>query len=169
MSARDLAARFAVSRQTIHAVARQVGDASTVLDGTTHVVSARVSDRELRAFEATIGRHGLSRSEAIKRLVRAAGEVFVTEGEEADQLRRLGAAVNRIGGNINQIAKACNEARIKGQALPYTARSHAEVREALTVVFEVADQVRQLAEARRATLNVVVAATLHEERPDETA
>jgi Bacterial mobilisation protein (MobC)/Ribbon-helix-helix protein, copG family len=160
--AQDLAARFGVSRQTIHATARRLGDAPQAASGGTRVVGVRVSDQELRRFDAIIGRHGLSRSEAIKRLMRGVGELFVAEGDEAERLKQLGTAINRVGGNVNQIAKACNEARLKGQPLPYTAEAHAEVREALALAFEIADQVRQLADSRRASLSVAVAATFRE-------
>lgn len=158
--ARDLAARFQVTPQTINATTRRLREAPAVRDGGTCVLSVRVSDRELRALDATIVRYGLSRSAALKRLVGAAGGVLAPDTEGAQGLMQLGAAVNRIGGNLNQVARACNEARLKGERLPYTAQAHAEVRAAVALVLEVVAQVQQLARSRRGQLDVVVGQAL---------
>lgn len=163
----ELAARFEVSRQTIHAATRQLRDAPAVQGADTQAIGVRVSSRALRDFDVAIGRHGLTRSEALKRLMGAAGTMLAPDDDSAEGLRQLGAAVNRIGGNLNQIARACNEARLKGQRLPYTAQSHAEVRAAVAVVLEVVAQVQQMARSRRGQLDVVVGQALKGEVRDE--
>ncbi|TNC66267.1 HTH domain-containing protein [Rubellimicrobium roseum] len=161
--AQDLAARFGVSRQTIHATLRQ-GQGRPAEVG-TQVVAVRVSERELRQFEVALSRHGLTRSAALKRMMRTAGDLLAPDEAGAQALKELGAAINRLGGNVNQIARACNEARLLGHPLPYTAQSHAEVREALRVVFEVADQIQALARSRRSQLDVRVVDAFREEDP----
>ena len=160
VSAQALAARFGVTRQTIHAVLRQVRGAPAADGGPTRSFSVRSTDADLRRFDAAIGRHGLTRAEALRRLMLAVEEVFVANEAEAEGVRRLGVALNKMGTNVNQIAKACNEARLKGQAIPYTAQCHAEVREALSLAFSVADQVRQLADGKRARVTAAVAGAL---------
>lgn len=150
-----LAERFGVSRQTIHAVARQAhGEpgAGPIL----RFLTVRAPAADLDRFSAAAARHGLTRAEAIRRLLRAVDDVFVADPPEAARLHALGVALHRVGTNVNQIAKACNEARLRGQALPYSAADHDEVREALALAFEVADQVRHLAEGRRRTIGAAV-------------
>lgn len=165
----DLAARFEVSPQAINAVVRQLKAAPAVADAGTYVVSVRLSERELRAFEVTIGRFGLTRSEALKRLVRSASGTLALDEDASDRLKRLGAEVNRIGLNLNQVARACNEARQMGQRIPYTAKSHAVVRAAVELVADVVGQVQQMARSRRAQLDVVVAEALRNEGDGEPA
>lgn len=160
VEAQELAKRFGVSRQTIHAVVRQLRGAPNVETEGTRTFGVRVTHRELRQFDAAVGRHGLTRAEAVRRLMLAVGDVFVANEEEADRLRQLGVALNKTGTNVNQIARACNEARLRGQPVPYTAQAHAEVREVLAIAFAVADQVRQLAESKRATVKLTVTAAL---------
>ena len=166
--ARALAERYGVTRKTIDNAVRHVRDAAAVQDSPTRVVGVRVSERELRAFDAALARQGLTRSEALKRMMRAAGGLLALDGESREGLDQLRAALNRVGSNVNQIARACNQARVSGQPLPYTAQDHAEIRAALGVVFQVADQVRDLARSRRAQLDVTVGAMLREESPDAT-
>ncbi len=163
VSPQELAARFGVSRQTVHATVRSWRDAPAVMDAGTQVVGVRVSRRRLQAFEAAIAQHGLTKTEALKRLMFAAGTLLAPDPESAERLRRLGAEVNRVGLTLNQLSRACNEARLKGQPIPYTATSHAEVRAAVELVVEAVGQVSQMARGRRGQLDGAVAAALRTE------
>ncbi len=166
---KELAARFGVSRQTIHAVVRALRDAPALEGQGTKVVGVRVTNAELRDFDEAIGRLGFTRTEGLRRLMRSAEVVLAPDEEMADQLRRFGAEVNRVGGNLNQLSRACNEARLMGQPIPYTAQSHAEVRAAIRVVFEAVAQVGQLVRAQRRQLDVVVAELLQAEAGNDAA
>ncbi len=167
VAAAALAQRFGVSRQTIHLVVRQLRGAPNADGGPTRSFTVRASEEDLRRFDGAIGRHGLTRAEAIRRLMLAVGNVFVADEEEADRLRQLGVALNKVGTNVNQIARACNEARHMGQPIPYTAQSHAELREVTGLAFAVADQVRHLADGKRASVQEAITAAFgggpHEE------
>ena len=160
VGAQALAARFGVSRQTIHAVVRGARAAQTATGARSRVVSTRVSEGDLVAFDTAVATTGLSRSEALGRMVQGAAGFFVPEAGEAEALRRATTALDRAGGNVNQIARALNEARLKGQALPFTARSNAKLKELAQVVFELADHVQALARARQAELGAATAAAL---------
>lgn len=164
--ARALAERYEVTRKTIDNAVRHVRDAAAIQGSPTRVVGVRISERELREFDAVLVRQGLTRSEALKRMMRAASGLLALDEESREGLDQLRAALNRVGSNVNQIAKACNQARVSGQPLPYSAQDHAEVRAALGVVFQVADQVRDLARSRRGQLDVTVGAVLCEAGPD---
>ena len=164
---RALATRFGVSVQTVTAAVRSLRDAPAVEGQGTRVLGLRVTTQEARAFEAAIGRLGISKTEALRRLMHAASDVLAPDEELADRLRRYGAEVNRVGGNLNQLARACNEARLMGQPIPYTARSHAEVRAAIRAEFDTAAHVGQLARDRRGRLDAVVAEALGAGGDDE--
>jgi hypothetical protein len=159
--AQALAARFGVSRQTIHSAARRI-EGAAARGAASRVLSLRVSDRDLGTFDAALVRLGVGRSEAMKRMMGRVGGLLAADDEAAAALRELGAQINRLGSNINQIARACNEARMMGQPLPYTEASHAEVRTALRLVFQVARQAQAIAEARCAQFDHATLAAFRE-------
>jgi len=61
---------------------------------------------------------------------------------------------------VNQIARRLNEAKLKGERLPYTSASHAEIRDLAVLVFDMADQIQEMFRARRRTLDVEVTKAL---------
>lgn len=163
VASKDLAARFEVAPQTINAVARRLRDAPAVEDTGTQVVSVRVSIQELRAFEAAAKSYNLTKTEALRRLMRSATTVLAPDGQTVDGLLTLAAQVNRLGGNLNQVAYVCNEARAQGQRLPYTEASHVQVRAAVDAVWTVVGQIRQMAFGLRGQLDAKVTAALRTE------
>ena len=66
-----------------------------------------------------------------------------------EELRGLSAALNRVGNNVNQVARRLNEAKLKRERLPYTPASHAEIRDLAVLVFDMADQIQEMFRARR--------------------
>lgn len=160
VGAQALAVRFGVSRQTIHAVVRGMRAAQATTGVRSRVVSTRVSEGDLAAFDAVLAGTGLSRSESLGRMVQGAAGFFVPEVGEAEALRRATAALDRAGGNVNQIARALNEARLKGQTLPFTAGSNDRLKELAQAVFELADHVQALARGRQAELRAATVAAL---------
>lgn len=87
----------------------------------------------------------------------AATTVLVPDQDTAQPLKRLGAEVHRIGGNLNQTSRACNEARLSGHRIPYTERTHAEVCAAIDVMIQGVGQISQMARGQRGQLDVAVA------------
>jgi transposase-like protein len=130
-------------------------------DGPSCVVAVRVSRGELRAFEAAIRGAGLTRSEGMKRLMRAASGFFDARDEaEAETLRSLGAALARAGSNANQIARACNAAQARGERLPWATGWPGEVAELGAAAFGIAREVRALADGRRGREGAALLAAL---------
>lgn len=164
-----LASRFGVSVQTITAAVRSLRDAPALEGQGTKVLGLRVTSQEVRDFEVAIGRLGITKTAALKRLMHQAGVLLAPDDEMTDQLRRYGAEINRIGGNLNQLSRACNEARLMGQPIPYTAQSHAEVRAAIRAVFETVAHVGQMARDRRGRLDILVAGALMTDGDDAPA
>ena len=94
------------------------------------------------------------------RLMLAAAGVFLPDDEMCDELRCLGAALNRVGNNVNQIARRLNEAKVRGERLSYPASSHRDVRALAGLVFDLADQVQEMSRARRSVLDLEITSAL---------
>ncbi|MEI4235131.1 plasmid mobilization relaxosome protein MobC [Roseovarius sp. D22-M7] len=159
--AAELATRYNVSLKSIynaanHGVGRQVANASR-----SRVVGIRVSDRDLQGFDAALARRGVAnRSDAMRRLMLAANDILRPDDATAEELRSMSAALNRVGNNVNQVARRLNEAKLSGERLPYTASNNAEIRELAGLVFEMADQIQELFRARRRSLDLQVTQAL---------
>ena len=87
-------------------------------------ITVRVSAAEYGAFEAAIARAGYrNRSDGLRALIRlATGFLELSAGEAAD-LDALSRELNKIGVNINQMARLANSGR-----LPMTERQMEEFR-----------------------------------------
>ena len=109
VSARELASRYGVSTVSVynavhHASGRRISNGSR-----TRVLNLRVSEAELRAFDASLSRRGIThRTDALRRFVMAADGFLAPDEHMTDELRSLCAALNRVGNNINQIARTLN-------------------------------------------------------------
>ena len=157
VSAASLAARYEVSLKTIYNVVNHADDRQAANGSRSRVVGIRVSDRDLRGFDAALARHGIAhRSDAMRCLMLAADELLRPDTTMTEELRSLSAALNRVGNNVNQIARRLNEAKLKGERLPYTATNHAEIRDLAVLVFDMADQIQEMFRARRRTLDLEI-------------
>ena len=161
VSAASLATRYDVSLKTIYNVVNHWGERQTANGSRSRVVGIRVSEEDLRRFDAALSRRGIAhRSEALRRLMLAAEGVFLPDDEMCDELRSLGAALNRVGNNVNQIARRLNEAKLRGERLSYPASSHRDVRALAGLVFDLADQVQEMSRARRSLLDLEISSAL---------
>lgn len=157
VSAADLAARHGVSLKSVynavsHAQGRRVSNGSRA-----RVVGLRLEETELRRFDAVLSGLGIgNRSEALRRLVLAASGLLAPDDAMTDEMRNLGAALNRVGNNVNQIARRLNEARVRGEALPWTRTGPAEIRALAGLIFTLADQMQDLSRNRRERLKMEV-------------
>jgi transposase-like protein len=157
----DLAQEFGVTPRTIYYTLQT--DRSRQIDGRvrTEVVNVRLTAQELSRFDAVLARREItSRAEALRRLIHAASDLFVPDDDLAFEMRGLSAALNRAGNNVNQIAQRLNEAKRRGKTPPYGDSAHAQVRALGSLVFDIADQVQEMAERRRGALSAEVAKVL---------
>jgi hypothetical protein len=90
----------------------------------------------------------------------AADDLLRPDESMTDELRGLSAALNRVGNNVNQVARRLNEAKLKGERLPYTPASHAEIRDLAVLVFDLADQIQEMFRGRRRVLDLEVTKAL---------
>lgn len=161
VAAGDLASRYGVSLKSVYNAANHTADRQTANGSRPKVIGVRVSPRELQRFDAALARHGVvHRSDALRCLILAADDILRPDEGMTDELRGMSAALNRVGNNVNQVARRLNEAKIKGERLPYTAASHAEIRDLAVLVFDMADQIQEMFRARRRVLDLEVTKAL---------
>ena len=109
---------------------------------------------------ALLRRENAHRSDAMRRLILAADGVFLPDDEMCDKLHSLGAALNRVGNNVNQIARRLNETEVRGERLSYLASRHHDVRALAGLVFDLADQVQEMSRSRCSELDLEISSAL---------
>ena len=161
VAAGDLATRYGVSLKSVYNAANHAADRQTANGSRPKVIGVRVSPKELQRFDAALARHGvIHRSDALRCLILAADDILRPDEGMTDELRELSAALNRVGNNVNQVARRLNEAKLKGERLPYTPASHAEIRDLAVLVFDMADQIQEMFRGRRRALDIEVTKAL---------
>lgn len=152
-----MAARLGVSEKTVYNVLNHGRLARSANGSRTRVLTMRVSERDLRSFDAALRRHDVShRSDALRRLVLCASDLLAADEHMTEALRGLTAALNRVGNNINQIARRLNEGRVRGERPSLSVSERAEIRSLAGLVFTIADQVQEMSRNRRAALKLEV-------------
>ena len=150
----DLARDFGVTTRSIFYTLK--ADQSRKLDGRvrSELVNVRLTPKELATFDVVLTRRSIdSRADGLRRLIQSANDIFVPDDELSEQMRGLSAALNRVGNNINQIAQRLNEAKRQGKTPPYGPNAHVQVRALAALVFDIADQVQDMAQRRRSALS----------------
>lgn len=161
VSVSAISAVLKVSPKTVYNVLSRGRSAVSANDSRTRVLTMRVTDRDLRGFDAALARRGIAhRSDAMRSLMLAADDLLRPDEGMTDELRGMSAALNRVGNNVNQVARRLNEAKLKGERLPYTTASHQEIRDLAVLVFDMADQIQEMFRARRRELDLEVTKAL---------
>ncbi len=161
VSVRDLATMLNVSSKTVYNVLSHGRTVRSANESRTRVLTMRVTDCDLRGFDAALSRRGIAhRSDAMRCLMLAADDLLRPDEAMTEELRAMSAALNRVGNNVNQVARRLNEAKLRGERLPYTAASHAEIRDLAVLVFDMADQIQEMFRARRRALDLEVTKAL---------
>ena len=104
-------------------VERAVGDGrapvrATMPTSASRKVTIRLSESELHLLATIAAQRGMNRTQWIASLVRARiGFPVQQTHDERQALRAVARELNRIGGNINQIAHAANLDRLIGRSV----------------------------------------------------
>jgi hypothetical protein len=102
----------------------------TIPTGTSRKVTIRLRESELRLLSELAARRGMNRTQWVASLVRARiGFPVQQTHDERQALRAAARELNRMGGNINQIARAANLNRLIGRSMKIEAEA---IREAST-------------------------------------
>lgn len=153
VSATDLLSRYGVSLKSVYNAVHHARGRGISNGRRERVIGLRLSGSELRRFDAELSARGIvHRTDALRSLVMSAGGFLAPDEHMTEELRSFGAALNRVGNNINQIARRLNEGRVKGEAATLAAAEKAEIRALAGLILTIADQIQEMSRNRRAAL-----------------
>jgi transposase-like protein len=160
---KGLAARFGVTRRTIHYTIKREKDRRRDTGIRTAVASVTVTPDEMEAFDQAISNHGFqSRADALRALMQATNGIFVPDDHLSVELAGFRAALNRVGNNVTQIARRMNEAKKRGMPTPWSERQYEEIRSLAGMVLEMGDEIDLLVRRRKEAMDVTVDQVLRE-------
>ena len=165
----ELAARFEVTPRTIQYTLRSDAERQTDTAVPTAAVSLKVTQDELIALDQVLGAAGIkTRSEGLRRLIQAAGGVFVPDAQLAAEMARYRASLNEVGNAVVQIAKQMQKANRAGRgAMTGTSAEFSELRLAqmrglARFILDSADEIDLLVRRRRDAMQLTATAELRE-------
>ena len=160
---KGLAARFGVTRRTIHYTIKREKDRRRDTGVRTAAASVTVTPDEMAAFDLAISKHGFdSRADALRALMQATNGIFVPDDHLSGELAGFRAALNRVGNNVTQIARRMNEAKKRGRPAPWSERQYEEIRALAGLILEMGDQTDLLIRRRKDAMTVTVSDVLRE-------
>lgn len=160
-----LAERFGVSvraiQYTIKADAERQADAAIPVSA----VSVKVTAVELEALDEVLVEAGIeSRAEGLRRLIQAAGGVFVPDAQMAAEMARYRASLHEVGNGVAQIAKQMTKANRQGQGAgaEFTELRLVQMRGLARFILDSADEIDLLLRRRRDAMQLEATAALRE-------
>lgn len=160
---KGLAARFGVTRRTIHYTIKREKDRRRDTGIRTSAASVTVTPDEMAAFDLAISKHGFgSRADALRALMQATNGIFVPDDHLSGELAGFRAALNRVGNNVTQIARRMNEAKKRGMPAPWSELQYEEIRALAGLILEMGDQTDLLIRRRKDAMSVTVNEVLRE-------
>ncbi|KPD11032.1 helix-turn-helix domain-containing protein [Phaeobacter sp. 11ANDIMAR09] len=165
----ELAARFEVTPRTIQYTLKSDAERQTDTAVPTAAVSLKVTQDELIALDEVLGAAGIkTRSEGLRRLIQAAGGVFVPDAQLAAEMARYRASLNEVGNGVAQIAKQMRRANQAGQGIEAGSRAEfselrlAQMRGLARFILDSADEIDLLVRRRRDAMQMTATAALRE-------
>ncbi|MFG6519146.1 MULTISPECIES: transposase [Roseobacteraceae] len=165
VSTSELAERFEVTSRAVRYVLK--ADAERQADAAIPVsaVSVKVTAAELAALDAVLATAGIeSRAEGLRRLIQAAGGVFVPDVQMAVEMARYRASLHEVGNGVAQIAKQMAQANRQGQGAgpEFTELRLAQMRGLARFILDSADEIDLLLRRRRDAMQLQATAALRE-------
>ena len=165
VSTSALAKRFGVTaravRYTLKADAERQRDAAV----TTAAVTVKLTPEELDALDEVLASAGIAtRTEGVRRLIQAAGGIFVPDAHLAAEMTRYRASLHEVGNGVVQIAKQMTQANRTGQGAgaEFSDLRLAQMRALARFVLDSADEIDLLVRRRRDAMQLEVTAALRE-------
>ena len=169
VSTSELAARFGVTPRAIQYTLKSDQERQRDAGVPVAAVSVKVTVAELAAFDAVLAAAGIeTRSEGLRRLMQAAGGVFVPDAQLAAEMTRYRASLHEVGNGVAQIAKRMAEANRMGQGLGGGASAEfselrlAQMRGLARFILDSADEIDLLVRRRRDAMQLEATAALRE-------
>ncbi len=163
VSTSELAERLGVTSRAVRYVLK--ADAERQADAAIPVsaVSVKVTAAELAALDAVLAAAGIeSRAEGLRRLIQAAGAVFVPDAQMAAEMARYRAALHEVGNGVAQIAKQMTQANRQGQGAgpEFSELRLAQMRGLARFILDSADEIDLLLRRRRDGMQLQATAAL---------
>lgn len=165
VSTTDLAERFGVTSRAIRYVVK--ADVERQADAAIPVaaISVKVTAEELAALDEVLAAAGIeSRAEGLRRLIQAAGGVFVPDAQMAAEMARYRTSLHEVGNGVVQIAKQMTRANRQGQGAgpEFTELRLAQMRGLARFILDSADEIDLLLRRRRDAMQLEATAALRE-------
>lgn len=97
---------------------RGAAEAAPLAPGASGKVTLRLRGNEMALLTEAARRRGMSRTQWVTSLVRARlGFGLQQTADERNELRAIARELNRIGGNLNQVARAANTQVLEGRQI----------------------------------------------------
>ena len=160
-----LAERFGVSVRAIQYTLKADAERQTDAAIPVSAVSVKVTAAELGALDEVLAKAGIeSRAEGLRRLIQAAGGVFVPDAQMAAEMARYRASLHEVGNGVAQIAKQMAQANRQGQGAgpEFTELRLAQMRGLARFILDSADEIDLLLRRRRDAMQLEATAALRE-------
>ena len=165
VSTSKLAERFGVTSRAVRYVLKADAERRADTAVPTAAVSLKVTQDELAAFDEVLASAGIeARSEGLRRLIQAAGGVFVPDAQLAAEMARYRASLNEVGNGVAQIAKQMQKANRIGQgaSAEFSEMRLAQMRGLARFILDAADEIDLLVRRRRDAMQLEATAALKE-------
>ena len=169
VSTSELAERFEVTSRAVRYVLKADAERQTDAAIPVSAVSVKVTAAELEALDAVLAKAGIeSRAEGLRRLIQAAGGVFVPDAQMAAEMARYRSSLHEVGNGVAQIAKQMTRANRMVQGADGGTRAEfselrlAQMRGLARFILDSADEIDLLLRRRRDTMQLEATAALRE-------
>ena len=165
VSTSALAERFGVSVRAIQYTLKADAERQTDAAIPVSAVSVKVTAAELEALDAVLAKAAIeSRAEGLRRLIQAAGGVFVPDAQMAAEMARYRASLHEVGNGVAQIAKQMTQANRQGQGagVAFSELRLAQMRGLARFILDSADEIDLLLRRRRDAMQLEATAALRE-------
>ena len=165
VSTAELAERFEVTSRAVRYVLKADAERQTDAAIPVSAVSVKVTAAELEALDAVLAKAGIeSRAEGLRRLIQAAGGVFVPDAQMAAEMARYRASLNEVGNGVAQIAKQMQKANRAGQGTgpEFSEMRLAQMRGLARFILDSADEIDLLVRRRRDAMQLTATAALRD-------
>ncbi|MFY0681776.1 MAG: transposase [Thalassovita sp.] len=164
-----LAERFGVSPRAIQYTLKADAERQTDAAIPVSAVSVKVTAAELEALDEVLAAAGIeSRAEGLRRLIQAAGGVFVPDVQIATEMARYRASLHEVGNGVAQIAKQMTRANRIGRGADggtpaeFSELRLAQMRGLARFILDSADEIDLLLRRRRDAMQLQATAALRE-------
>ena len=162
-----LAERFGVSPRAIQYTLKADAERQTDAAIPVSAVSVKLTAAELEALDAVLAKAGIeSRAEGLRRLIQAAGGVFVPDAQMAAEMARYRASLHEVGNGVAQIAKQMTRANRMGEGQgagpEFSDLRLAQMRGLARFILDSADEIDLLLRRRRDAMQLEATVALRE-------